>query len=62
MLLTPRDIQMITGMSDLSAAQRTHLAIRDALGKTAKYLTIKEYCEYCEIDYKETVEFLNDNR
>lgn len=60
--LTPRDIQLITGNISERSAQKEHLAIRTALGKKSKRLTIKEYCDYWEINYNETAIFLNDNR
>ena len=63
MLITPKDIQLITGITNNSSAQREHLLVRDAIGKkNSKRLTIKEYCDYWEINYEETVNFLNDNR
>lgn len=62
MLISVRDIELITGISNTATAQREHLRIRDALGKTTKRLSIKEYCEYWGIDKDETAKFLNDNR
>lgn len=62
MILTPRDIQLITGTDCARTARREHINTREALGKKSKRLTIKEYCDYWEIDYEETVTFLNDNR
>ena len=62
MLLTVSDILLITGGSCANSAYREHLQIRDSLGKKRKRLSIKEYCAYWELDYEETVEFLNANR
>ncbi len=62
MLLTARDIQLITGSECSNSAYREHLQVRDSLGKKSKRLSIKEYCEYWELDYEETVSFLNSNR
>lgn len=62
MLLSVRDIELITGITNGRSAQREHLTIRDALGKTSKRLSIKEYCDYWGLNYEETAQFLNDNR
>lgn len=62
MLITVRDIELITGTNNTAVARREHLTIRDALGKKSKRLTIKEYCDYWEIDFQETFDFLKDNR
>lgn len=62
MLISPRDIELITGVSSTNTAQKEHLRVRDAIGRTNKRLTIKEYCEYWELDFEETVRFLNENR
>jgi hypothetical protein len=62
MLITPRDILLITGGSCTNSAYREHLQVRDALGKKSKRLSIKAYCDYWELDYEMTVAFLNANR
>ena len=62
MLITPRDIQLITGSNCDNSSRREHRTVRDALGKKSKRLSIKEYCDYWELDFQETVEFLNANR
>ena len=62
MLMTARDILIITGGSCLNSAYREHLQVRDSLGKKSKRLSIKEYCEYWELDYWETMAFLKANR
>ena len=61
MLISTRDIELITGCSTITA-QREHLLVRDVLDRTSKRLTIREYCNYWELDYEETVRFLNENR
>lgn len=61
-LITPKDIQLITGSSCNASARREHLNIRDALGIKGKRITIKTYCDYWELNYEEIVNFLNDNR
>ena len=62
MFITPRDIQIITGINSVRSSQREHTSVRDALGKKSKRLTIKEYCDYWEINYLEMIQFLNANR
>jgi hypothetical protein len=56
--LTVKDLQRLLGCDNYNTANRHHLAIRDALGKKSKHLTIKEYCEYEELDFKYVWEFL----
>jgi type IV secretory pathway VirB4 component len=60
-LISPKDIQIITGLSN-NRASREHQAIRDALGKTCKRLTIKEYCDYNQLNLEEVITYLNANR
>lgn len=60
-LITPKDIEVITGYSS-RVASREHLFVRDALGKTGKRLTVKEYCDFYELDYDEVVEIINPYR
>ena len=61
-LITPKEIQALTG-SSLNAAQKEHKAVRDALGKKkSKRLTVKEYCDYFELDWDEVVSYLNPYR
>ena len=62
LLITPKDIQLITGVTTLRSAQREHITVRDSLGKKSTRLTIKEYCDYWEFNYLEIVAFLNANR
>lgn len=60
--ITPHDILAITGASNLNYAQQEHRQVRDALGKKSKRLSIKDYCDYWELDYDEIVNFLISNR
>ncbi len=62
MLITARDIQIITGSISDESARREHRTVRDALGKTKPRLSIKEYCDYWELNLEETLNFLNENR
>ena len=61
LLITTKEIQAITGFT-FKVAQREHKTVRDALGKKSKRLSVKEYCEYFELDYQEIVSFLNPYR
>ena len=49
--LTIKDVQMLLGFDNYNTANRIHLSVRDALGKKSKLITIKEYCEYEELDF-----------
>lgn len=55
----------LNGTDNYKSAQREHQAIRDALSKTQttsidskKKLTVKEYCNYMQLDYQEIWNFL----
>lgn len=61
-LITPKDIMLLTGINCERTAQKEHLTIRDSLGITTKRLTIKKYCDYWEMDYEEVANFLHHNR
>lgn len=61
LLITAKDIEIITG-HNISYATKEHQAVRDALGKKTKKLTVKEYCDYCELDYQEVIHHLNKYR
>jgi len=61
-LITPKEIQSLTGLT-LNASQKEHKSVRDALGKKkSKRLTVKEYCEYFELNWNEVVSYLNPYR
>ena len=59
--ITPKEIQELTGLS-LNKAQQEHQTIRDALGKTTKRLTVREYCEYHKLNLEEVIDYLNPHR
>ncbi len=59
--ITPKEIQILTNHS-FRRSQVEHQSIRDALGKKGKRLTVKEYCEYEQLDYQEVVAALNPYR
>jgi hypothetical protein len=59
--ITPKDIQILNN-SSINQARTEHRTIRDCLGIKSNKLTVKAYCEYCEIDYQMVVEYLNPYR
>jgi len=57
--ITVKDIQKLLGCESYKTAHTLHLSVRDALGKRkSKYLTIKEFCKYEELDFEYVWEFL----
>jgi|GEM_PF-1270995 len=56
--LSIKDLMKLTGNDIYNNAQREHLGIRDALNKKDKKLTVKEYCEYEQIDFAYVWEYL----
>jgi hypothetical protein len=62
MLITARDIQIITGTENSRVARREHQTVRDTLGKKGTRLSLKEYCDYWELDLNETIDFLIEHR
>ncbi len=59
--ITPKDIQILTN-GHIVRARIDHLAVRDALGKTSKKLTVREYCDYHQLDYDTVVAHINTFR
>lgn len=49
--LTTKDVMILLGCEHYNTANRLRLSIKDALGKKSNYITIKEYCEYEELDF-----------
>ena len=60
-LITPKDIEIITGLC-ASRATKEHQATRDALGKKTKRLTVQEYCDYQQFNVEEIIAYLNQYR
>ena len=56
--LTIKDLMKITGSYSYDGTGNTHRAIRDAIGKNKRKLTIREYCEYEGVSFEEIWEFL----
>jgi len=59
--ITPKEIQILTGFAK-TTAQREHKLIRDSLSRSTKRLTVREYCNYFEINFQEVVNYLNQYR
>ena len=55
--MTIRDLQELLGVH-YDTACKIHLGIRDSLRKKSKYITIKEYCKYEEVDFEEVWNYL----
>lgn len=58
--LTVKDLMRLTGTDNETSAGRMHRTIRDAIAKNKRKLTIKEYCEYERLDFKEIWTFLRE--
>jgi hypothetical protein len=56
--LTVKDLMILTGSSSYQSCSRLHHTIRDAIALDKKKITIREYCNYEKIDFKEIWEFL----
>ena len=59
--MTTKDIELINGCS-MRHAQREHRMVRDILGIKPRKLTVKDYCEYMQLDYQEVIKYLNHFR
>ena len=59
--LTIKDLMRITGVENYYSSARAHLAIRDAICKGKRKLTIREYCKFEGLDYEEVINFLRPN-
>ena len=57
----PKDIALLNNCT-VRNAQYEHRTIRDVLGITNGRLTVKAYCDYCNIDYNEVVRYINPYR
>ena len=59
--ISPKEIQRLRDCHYVTAL-REHQKIRKDLGKKGKKLTVKEYCDYHQIDYQQIVKYLNHYR
>lgn len=60
--ISPKDIQTLYGYTNIRYAQKEHQAIRDALGIGSGHLTLKQFCEYNELNEEEVISYLNPYR
>lgn len=49
--LTPKDLMKLNGNNNYNSCANLHRAIRLAIEKGKRKLTVKEYCEYEKIDF-----------
>ena len=49
--LTAKDLMKLNGSTNYNSCANLHRAIRDAIEKGKRKLTVKEYCEYEKIDF-----------
>ena len=59
--ITVKELQHLAGLS-YSGALKLHRAIRDCMGKTGKYMTVNDFCDYTESRYETVVNYLNTLR
>lgn len=60
--ISPKDIQNLYGWQNIRSAQREHQSIRDALGIGNGLLTLKQFCEYKNLNEEEVISYLNPYR
>jgi hypothetical protein len=60
--LNIKDVQILLGFENYDSARKHLKAIRDALNKKSKYISIKEYCEHEELDFNYVWEFLRGKK
>ena len=61
LLITPKDIHLITGLT-IESAEREHAYIRKTIGSGSDDLLISQYCEYSDLDREEIISFLYPHR
>jgi hypothetical protein len=49
--ITTQDVQKLLGCESYKTANTLLNAVRDALNKKSKYLSIKEFCKYEDLDF-----------
>jgi predicted ester cyclase len=60
--LTVKDLMRLNGCNNEASAGRMHRAIRDSIAENKRKLTIKEYCQYERLDFKEIWLFLREGK
>ncbi len=58
MFLSIKDLQKLMGTQWYNSAQKRHKAIREAIRPGKKDLTIREYCEYAGLLFRNTYQEL----
>lgn len=58
--LSVKDLMRLTGSHSYETTRQLHQAIRDSLGKNKRKLTVREYCLFEQIDFKEVRGFLDN--
>lgn len=59
--ITAKEIGLVTGLH-IRNAQKEHQTIRDTFGSKGRKVTIRQFCQYNELDMEEIIEFLNRYR
>ncbi len=60
--LTVKDLQLLMGLDNYNSANRIHIAIRDAIGKKRSLITIKQYCEFEELEFEYVWNYLRGEK
>jgi hypothetical protein len=61
-LFTIKDLQKLLGVDNYKSAARQHQAARDSIGKKGNKMTIKEYCDCEDLDFKYVWEYLRGKK
>jgi hypothetical protein len=59
--LSIKDLMRLTGSNNYNSTGNVHRALRDSIGKNKKKITIKEYCDYENVDFDFVWNFLRKN-
>ncbi|WP_276977823.1 hypothetical protein [Flavobacterium filum] len=50
--INANDVQKLLGCERYATAHKYLTGVKDSLGKNSKYITIKEFCKYEELDFE----------
>lgn len=53
-----KEVQILLGCNQYNTALRHHKAARKALHKKSKYLTVKEFCNFMDMNYEQVLEYI----
>ena len=56
--LSVKDLMLLNGSDNYNSTSKSHRAIRDSICSGKQKLTIKEYCTYEKLDFKDIWKFL----